>query len=67
MEFAVIKKLDMDPSKVSIMDTFEHLFYESYFFVFVRIASLRRFLQIHKTYVFLKNNKGISMKKYTIR
>ena len=28
--FAVIKKLDMDPSKVWILDTFEQFFYESY-------------------------------------
>ena len=32
------------------------------FCVFVRIASTRRFLQIPKTYVFLKNNMGLSMK-----
>ena len=32
------------------------------FSVFVRIASARRFLQISKTYVFLKNNMGQSMK-----
>ena len=30
IEFAAIVKLDMDPSKASIMDTFEHFFYESY-------------------------------------
>ena len=33
------------------------------FCVFVRIASARRFLQIPKMYVFLKNNMGMSMKK----
>ena len=33
------------------------------FCVFVRIASARRFLQISKTYVFLKNNMGLSTKK----
>ena len=32
------------------------------FCVFVRIASARRFLQILKTYVFLKNNMALSMK-----
>ena len=32
------------------------------FCVFVKIASARRFLQISKTYVFLKNNMGLSMK-----
>ena len=33
------------------------------FCVFVRIASARRFLQIPKMNVFLKNNMGMSMKK----
>ena len=37
------------------------------FCVFVRISLARRFLQISKTYIFLKNNMGLSMKKYTIR
>ena len=32
------------------------------FCVFVRTASARRFLQIPKTNMFLKNNMGISMK-----
>ena len=32
------------------------------FCVFVRIASGRQFLQISKTYVFLKNNMGLSIK-----
>ena len=30
IEFAVIKKLDMDPSKASVTDTSEHFFYKSY-------------------------------------
>ena len=60
---AVIKKFDIDSSKASIMDTFEQFYMNHTFCVFVRIASLRRFKQIHITYVFLKNNMGISMKK----
>ena len=32
------------------------------FCVFVRIALARRFLQISETYIFLKNNMGLSMK-----
>ena len=35
------------------------------FCVFVRIASARRSLLISKTYVFLKNNMGQSIKKNT--
>ena len=35
------------------------------FCVLVRIASVRRFLQVSKTHVFLKNNVGLSMKKNT--
>ena len=38
------------------------IFINHTFCVFVRIASARRFLQIHKTYVLLSNNMGISMK-----
>ena len=30
IEFAVIKKLDMDPYKALIMDIFQHFFYKSY-------------------------------------
>ena len=52
----------MDPSKARITDNFEQFFMNHTFCVFVRIASARRFLQIPKTYVFLKNNMGISMK-----
>ena len=37
------------------------------FCVFVRIASTGQFYKILKTYVFLKNNFGIPMQKYTIR
>ena len=57
----------MDPSEAWILDTFEQFFMNHMFCVFVRIASARRFLQISKTYVFLKNNMRLSMKKYTIR
>ena len=32
------------------------------FCIFVRIASARRFLQISKSYFFLKNNMGLSIK-----
>ena len=46
----------MDPSKASIMDTFELFFMDHTLRVFVRIASPRQFKQMHKTYVFLKNN-----------
>ena len=68
IEFAVIKKLDMDPSKAWITDTFEQfLFINHTLSVFVRIAPTRRFLQICQTYNFLKNNMGLSMKKYTVR
>ena len=68
IEFAVIKKLDMDPSKASITDIFEHFFFINHTFcVFIRIASARGFKQIHRMYVFLKNKMGISIKKYTIR
>ena len=53
IEFAVIKELDMDPSITSVTDTFEHVFFINHTFcVFVRIASTRRFLQIHNTHVF---------------
>ena len=45
-----------------MLDTFEHFFMNHTFCVFVRIASVRRFLQISKTYVFLNNNMGLSMK-----
>ena len=46
----------MGPSKASITDTFEKFFFMNHTFcVFVRIAS--------KTYVFTKNNMGMSMKK----
>ena len=62
-----MKKLDMDPSKAWITDTFEQFLIIHTFCECVRIASTRRFYQIHKTYVFLKNNMGITMKKYTIR
>ena len=41
IEFAVIKKLDMDPSKAWIKDIFEQFFYKSTFCVFVRIISAR--------------------------
>ena len=43
IEFAVIKKLDMDPCKARILDTFEQVFMNHTFCVFVRIASVRRF------------------------
>ena len=43
IEFAVIKKLDMDPSKADKTDTFEHFFIIHTFCVFVRIASARQF------------------------
>ena len=43
IEFAVIKKLDREPSKAWITDSFEQFFYKSYVCVFVRIASVRRF------------------------
>ena len=33
------------------------------FCVLVRVASVRRFLQVSKTYVFLKNDMELSMKK----
>ena len=36
IEFAVLKKLDMDPSKASVMDTFEHFFYKSYVLCFCK-------------------------------
>ena len=42
------------------------VFMNHMFCVFVRIASARRFLQKSKTYVFLKNKIGLSVKKYTI-
>ena len=63
IEFAIIKKLDMDTSKAGITDSFEQFFYNHKFCVFVRIASAMRFKQISKTYVFLLNNKGLSIKK----
>ena len=43
IEFAVIKKLDIDLYKASVMDTFEHFFINHTFCVFIRIASERRF------------------------
>ena len=53
----------MDPSNARITDTFEQFFMNHTFCVFVRIALLKRFLQISKTFVFQKNNMGLSMKK----
>ena len=47
----------MVPSTAIITDTSEYFFMNHTFCVFVRI------LQIFKTYVFLKNNMGQSMKK----
>ena len=44
---------------------FNIFFINHTFCIFVRIASPRRFLQISKTYVFLKNDMGQSVKKYT--
>ena len=41
IEFAVIKKLDMDPSKAWITDTFEHFFWKSIRFVYL-LESPRR-------------------------
>ena len=56
----------MGPSTASITDTLNSFFYHYFmnhtFCGFVRITSARRFLQIFKTYVFMKNNMGISMK-----
>ena len=44
IEFAVIKKLDRDPSNTRITDTFEQFFFINHMFcVFVRIALSRRF------------------------
>ena len=64
IEFAVIKKLDRTHVNASVTDTFKKLFFiNQTFCVFVRIASARRFQQIHKTYVFLRNKMGISVKK----
>ena len=41
IEFSTIKKLDVDPSKALITDTFEDFIYHT-FCVFDRIASSRR-------------------------
>ena len=57
IEFAVINKLDMNPSKARMTDIFEQLFFSHTFCAFVRIAM----------YVFPKKNMRLSMKKYTIR
>ena len=43
IEFAIIKKLDMDLSKAWITDIFEHFFHISYVLCIFRIASPRRF------------------------
>ena len=58
IEFAVKKKLDMNPSKASITNTFE-VFSINHTFVYL-LESPR---QISTRYVFLKNNMGLSMKK----
>ena len=42
IEFAIIKKIDMDTSETRITDAFEH-FMNHMFCIFVRIASARRF------------------------
>ena len=43
IEFAVIKKLDLDPSKACITDSFEVIFINHTFYVFATIAWSRRF------------------------
>ena len=35
IEFAVIQKLDMDPSKASVTDTFEHIFFYKSYVLFI--------------------------------
>ena len=64
IELAVIKKPNtcMDPSKALITDTFEHTFLK-----FICLVFGEAILTISKTYVFLKNNTGLSTKIYTIR
>ena len=66
IEFAVIKKLDMDPSKALITDSFNS-FLQIIHFVYLSESPRRGDSNIYpKTYVFCKNNMGPSMKKYTI-
>ena len=43
IEFAIIKRLDMDPSKARIMDTFEGFLMNHTYYILVRITSVRRF------------------------
>ena len=67
IEFAFIKKLDMDPPKACKTNILTVFFINHTFCIFVRIAAVRRFKQISKTYVFLKNVMGLSMETYLIR
>ena len=57
-DFAAKKKVDLNPFKARIRDTFESFFYKSSFCVFVRIASsiIKKGSLYHLFYLFALNS-----------